>query len=383
VSSAITAGRDEPGTVVMYWNDDCLRHDTGAGLFEVGPHPWLALSEAHPETPARLLNIRSVLTSAPIASQLSWATPVPAEVAELELFHTTAHIGRVHELCNGPGVNHVVGPTYVGPGSWPAILAAAGCALAAAAAAASAGGIHYCLIRPPGHHAAPDRADGYCLVNNAALAVRRAQQLGVARIAVIDIDAHHGNGTQAGFYSDPNVLTISVHMNHQHWGDGEHPEDGTMAEQGAGPGLGANLNIALPYGSGDKAYEAIFQQVIAPAVIRFGPELIVLVSGQDANQFDPNGRMCLTMQGYHTIGAMIRDLLASLGGAPLVATQEGGYAPTYIGFCVLGLITGLLGTPIGCADPLAFLPDWPNGVDDVIASVRSHPLLSEVERADG
>jgi acetoin utilization deacetylase AcuC-like enzyme len=214
----------------------------------------------------------------------------------------------------------------------------------------------YALVRPPGHHAGPARTDGFCVFNNTALAAAHCRLAGARRVAVIDIDVHHGNGTQAGFYADRDVLTVSIHMDHRSWGSA-HPELGVAAELGSGAAAGTNVNVALPFGCGDRAYAAAFGRVVEPVVERFAPDVLVCAAGFDANQFDPTGRQCVTMSGFHDLGAGIRRLADRVCEGRVVLCQEGGYAQTYTGFCAYAFLSGLLGEALVLDDPLAYLPD--------------------------
>lgn len=170
------------------------------------------------------------------------------------------------------------------PGSWEAALLAAGTTLSAMQHILdSHSKIAYALVRPPGHHSQPTQADGYCFLNNAALAVKLALDSGrCSRVAVVDIDVHYGNGTAEGFYRSDKVLTVSLHMNHGSWGS-SHPQRGSVDELGEGVGLGYNLNVPLPNGTGDKGYECAVNELVVPAVRRFGPDMVVLVVGQDSS----------------------------------------------------------------------------------------------------
>jgi len=198
-------------------------------------------------------------------------------------------------------------------------------------------------VRPPGHHALPDRGMGFCTFNNVAIAVRAVQRShGVERIAIVDWDVHHGNGTQAIFYEDPNVLTISVHQ------DRCYPIDsGAADERGTGAGIGANLNIPLPAGSGHGAYVAAFERVVVPALQRFSPELVVVASGFDASAYDPLGRMLLHSDSYR---ALTERLLEATGGR-LAAIHEGGYSEFYVPFCGLAVVETLAGRRTEVEDP--------------------------------
>jgi acetoin utilization deacetylase AcuC-like enzyme len=173
----------------------------------------------------------------------------------------------------------------------------------------------------------------------------------------VDWDVHHGNGTQACFYERDDVLTISVHMRHGSWGP-SHPETGSPAESGAGRGAGHNVNVELRPGSGDGAYAEAFGRVVTPVLERYRPDAIVGASGQDASAFDGNGRMNVTMDGFHAIGKTLRES-ADRSGAKLVLVQEGGYARTYAAYCLHATLEGVLGTERLLGDPIAFMPDGP------------------------
>jgi acetoin utilization deacetylase AcuC-like enzyme len=182
---------------------------------------------------------------------------------------------------------------------------------------------------------------------------------------VIDWDVHHGNGTQQGYYGDPDVLTISLHMDHRAWGP-SHLQTGEPEEVGEADAVGTNLNIALPLGSGDASYLCAFDRLVAPVVEEFAPELIVVACGQDANQFDPNGRNCVTMRGFHDLGQRARELSDRCCESRLALVQEGGYALSYAALCLHATLAGVLGEPLGMEDPLAYLPEPEEGIEDRI-----------------
>ena len=181
------------------------------------------------------------------------------------------------------GGKMICGGTFLNPGSWEAALLAAGTTLSAMKYVLDGHGkIAYALVRPPGHHAQPTQADGYCFLNNAGLAVHLALNSGCGKVAVIDIDVHYGNGTAEGFYQSDKVLTISLHMNHGSWGP-SHPQNGSINELGEEDGFGYNLNISLPNGTGDRGYENAFSELVVPAIQKFEPDMMVLVIGQDSS----------------------------------------------------------------------------------------------------
>jgi len=174
-------------------------------------------------------------------------------------------------------------------------------------------------------------------------------------VAIVDWDVHHGNGTQAIFYDRADVLTVSLHMRHGSWGP-SHPETGAVDERGVGAGVGANINVELPLGTGDGGYLQSFDRVVAPALERFAPDVVIGACGQDASQFDPNGRQAVSCDGFHAIGGRMAELADRHGGGRLLLVQEGGYAPTYAALCLEATLLGVLGMQPQ-PDPLAFLPD--------------------------
>jgi acetoin utilization deacetylase AcuC-like enzyme len=218
----------------------------------------------------------------------------------------------------------------IGPGTWEACLAAAGTALAAAAEAAK-GGSAYALCRPPGHHAYPARAGGHCYVNNAALAARALRRAGAARVAVVDIDSHHGNGTQGVFWEEGEVLTVSVHADPARY----YPwYVGHAGERGAGAGEGRNLNLPLPIGSDDGAWlEAIRHG--AEAARRFGAEALVVPLGFDASEDEPLAALKVTPDGFARAGAALAGLRL-----PTAITQEGGYNVDLLGTLLARFLAG-------------------------------------------
>jgi acetoin utilization deacetylase AcuC-like enzyme len=359
----------------VYWHDEALVHDTGAGMFDQGPTPLIEVSELHPENPERIRNIRSMLRNGPIASRLEWHDGRYATREELELIHAPAYIDSIEAACAGaPAI--LTQSTPVVPASWGAALGSAGTALAATEAVL-AGECEqaYALVRPPGHHAQPAQADGYCLFSNAALCAELARRRGIHRVAVVDWDVHHGNGTQECFWTRPDVVTISFHMRHGSWGP-HHPQTGAPDELGEGDGTGRNINIELPVGTGDEGYRRAWSRVVEPLLGAFDPGLLVIACGQDASQYDPNGRMCVSMKGFRDLAAAARRLAEKHCDGRLVLVQEGGYGRTYSAFCMHATLEGVLGTGPLLDDPLAYLPDdldrGDAAIDAVLAAVGPH-----------
>jgi acetoin utilization deacetylase AcuC-like enzyme len=269
--------------------------------------------------------------------------------------HDEAYVERVRE--QSEGVGGVAGSeTPFGRGSYEIALLAAGGAIAAVDAVVE-GRVDnaYALVRPPGHHALADTGLGFCIFANVAVAVRDAQaRHGIERIAIVDWDVHHGNGTQAAFWDDPSVLAVSIHQ------DGGYPPDsGGVHERGGAAAEGATVNIPLPPGSGSGAYLAAFDRVVIPALDRFEPQLIVVASGFDAGGLDPIGRMLLPAATFGELTLCIRDAAERHCGGRLVLSHEGGYSSGHVPFCGLAVVEALSGLSAGIEDPFAFLADVP------------------------
>jgi acetoin utilization deacetylase AcuC-like enzyme len=314
----------------------------------------MEIDEPHPETAERIINIRSILQLGDINGQIDWGDGRRATQDEVARFHTQAYIDEVIAAEKNAPVRLDGSGTVVNKGSVDAAFAAAGTTLGALDAVLAARHVAaYALVRPPGHHAARAMADGNCIFNNLAIAVESALTAGCGKVAVIDWDVHHGNGTQSGFYDRADVMTISMHMPLGAWGP-NHPELGTVDEIGVGDGRGLNFNIPLPYGTGDQAYAQAMKELVCPAVRKFKPDLIVVACGQDANQFDSNGRNLLSMIGFRALGTAARELAADLCNGRLLLCQEGGYAITYTGFCMYAVAEGILGISEPMQDPLAY-----------------------------
>jgi len=243
----------------------------------------------------------------------------PATDAELGLVHTPDHVARV---AASAGRAHVVfdPDTATSPGSNDAARLAAG-ALLVLCDAVVAGEVRngVALVRPPGHHAERERAMGFCLFNNVAIAAAWLRQRGVGRIAIIDWDLHHGNGTQHAFEADPDVLYVSTHQYPY------YPGTGAAAEVGVGVGAGRTLNVPFPAGFGDAEYGHAFREVVAPIVRQFGPDFVLVSAGFDADHRDPLGGMELTPAGFGAMACACVALAEESAGGRLAAVLEGGY----------------------------------------------------------
>jgi len=321
-------------------------HDTGSGAGFSSSNIYMQ-PDRHPEAPDTKRRILGLLEVSGLADHLVRIKPRSAERGELKYFHSDAYIDTVRDLSKAYG-GEFGDSVSIGAGSYEiALLAAGGCIAAVDAVLEGRVQNAYALVRPPGHHAEADRGRGFCIFGNAVLLVRHAQRVhGVGRIAVVDWDVHHGNGTESAFIVDPSVLTLSIHQ------DRCYPVDsGGMSVTGLGEGAGTNVNIPLPPGSGHGAYLAAFDRVVLPALHRFRPELIVVASGLDASALDPLGRMMCTSDTYRAMACRIVGAAQSLCAGRLVATHEGGYSNAYVPFCGLALLEEFSGLRTEVADP--------------------------------
>jgi acetoin utilization deacetylase AcuC-like enzyme len=237
----------------------------------------------------------------------------------LTAVHPEAHVRAVREMSEGGG-GAFDPDTVASAGSFGAALHSAGaaCALAEALVAGDAP-FGFCGLRPPGHHAEPARAMGFCLFNNVAVAARHAlDTLGLERVFVLDWDVHHGNGTNDIFHSDPAVLFASIHQSPLYPGTGE------LTDVGSGDGEGYSLNLPVPPGSGESTWLALIEHVVAPAVRAYGPQLILVSAGFDAHRDDPLADCRLETESFAAMALQVRALGAELG-APVGAVLEGGY----------------------------------------------------------
>jgi acetoin utilization deacetylase AcuC-like enzyme len=332
-------------------------------------HTW----HGHVEQAARLQAVRAALAASGLDRSLTRLAVRPATDAALEAVHTPTLLRRVRQLASYGG-GQFDSDTYVTADSWDVAALAAGAAVGAVEAVAGEGaGSAFALVRPPGHHATPDRAMGFCLVNNIAVAARAAvQRLGLRRVAIVDYDVHHGNGTQDIFYDDPAVLFVSSHA------APFYPGTGAAAEFG-GPGArGATLNIPMPFGAGDRSYAAVFAELVAPALRRFQPELILVSAGYDAHWSDPLGPMVLSAEGYNALTSSLIALADELCDGKIVLVLEGGYNLDALGACVVSSLRLLAGRdpgrdPIGAVDA----PEPLDQIERIVAALRArHPLFS-------
>lgn len=274
----------------------------------------------HPECPERLRSVHEAIAER--EGEIERIAARPAEDDELLLAHGLEHLARVRAaVARAP--SRLDPDTYVCAESLATARLAAGAAIDLCRAVAR-GDLHggFAAVRPPGHHAEPARAMGFCLFNNVAIAARALRSSErLDRILIVDWDVHHGNGTQALFEDDPSVLFFSTHQFPFYPGTGDAPE------AGRGRGEGETVNVPLPAGCSDPEYVGVFQRLLVPVALRFRPEMILVSAGFDAHRADPLASMEITASGFSAMASIVRALADELCGGRLAMVLEGGYAP--------------------------------------------------------
>ncbi|WP_438955360.1 class II histone deacetylase [Cognatiyoonia sp.] len=333
----------------FFYDERCFWHGSGnyAGLLPVGglvqPSETAGLPES-PETKRRLVNLLRVTG---LAHDLAMQGAEVATRADLDRVHPAAYLDEFQRLSDDKG-GELGRRTPFGPGGFE--IAALSAGLSKAALASVLKGDHknaYALARPPGHHCLPDYPNGFCLLNNIAIAIEAAKAAGLAqRFAVLDWDVHHGNGTEAIFYDRDDVLTVSIHQ------DRNYPMDtGAFADRGEGAGLGGNLNIPLPPGAGHKGYLEAMEKLALPEIRAFQPDVLIIACGFDAGANDPLGRMLATQETFAAMSDQVMALADEVCGGRLMMSHEGGYSENYVPFCGHAVLQRMSGSAIHVADP--------------------------------
>ncbi len=311
-----------------------LKHDTGQ----------------HVENARRLEAVISHLEQTQLKQQLTLIKPRAASAEEISLVHHNQYISHIRDVAQrGGGWLDV--DTVMSPDSYQAAIYAAGGAIRASEAVMNGEvGSAFALVRPPGHHATSQRAMGFCLFNNVAIAAKYAlAEYKLDRVIIIDFDVHHGNGTQAAFYDNPQVLYVSTHQHPFYPGTGE------IEETGSGAGKGTTINILLPAGCGDAEYLQAFEQIIVPAARRFNPQFIMVSAGYDFHWADEIALMQVSTNGFAQMVRIIKGLADELCSGRLVFSLEGGYHLQALAYSVKATFDVLLGNA-NIEDPLGQPP---------------------------
>ena len=305
-----------------------LLHDPGA---------W------HPERPDRLKAMHRALEQADLLELLVLLKPDYAPLKWVERLHTPDYIKRFKEACERGRHTFMAQDCGICRDSYQtALLAVGGVMLAVEAVMGGQVDNAFCAVRPPGHHAERDRAMGFCFFNNVAIgAVYALEHFGLERVAIIDGDVHHGNGTQHVLEADPRVFYVSLHEDPQHC----YPGTGYRREEGKGPGQGFTLNLPLSPHSDDHDYLTALKKEALPRLQAFAPQFVFISAGFDAHVNDPLAHMSLTREGYREMGQLLLDLAQETTGGRLVTVLEGGYNLEVLEECVEDHVRLLMGIP--------------------------------------
>lgn len=335
--------------VGFFWDERCFWHGGGnyALTAPVGGfvQPGGGLPE-NPETKRRLLNLLHV---SGMAERLELQGAEPANKDALLRVHPESYLTEFEQM-SAAGGGEIGLRAPFGPDGYAQACVSAGLACGAVMAVLK-GEVEtaYALSRPPGHHCLPDWANGFCLLNNIAIAVEAARAEGLARrVFVLDWDVHHGNGTEHIYYEDPDVYTLSLHQ------ERNYPLDtGDYTDRGRGDGLYSNLNIPLPPGTGHAGYLMALERFVLPEIERFAPDVVIVASGYDASAMDPLGRMLATAETFGAMTRRVKDVADKVCGGRLVLVHEGGYSEMHVPFCGHAVLEQLVKDAPQAPDPLA------------------------------
>jgi acetoin utilization deacetylase AcuC-like enzyme len=335
-------------------------------------HPRYAEHDypGHPENAKRIRAVWQGLDESGLAARMQSLRAQPADHESVLAVHTPEYLEMLSRVSESTRITFLDADTYAGPDALSIALLSAGGVLGVVDAVVSGAADNgLAAVRPPGHHALGDRAMGFCLLGNVAIAARFAQrQYGMERVMIVDYDVHHGNGTEAMFYDDPTVLYISTHQYPF------YPATGAARDTGTGRGEGYTVNIPLPAGSGDTSYARAFEQIVWKAAARFEPQLVLVSVGFDAYWADPLAEMQLTLSGYSHLASEVIRMAQQLCDGKVVFVLEGGYDLDALRFGVGNIARTLLGE--AAIDPLGtpILRDEPDIADVVSAITTIHGI---------
>ncbi|KMW59507.1 Deacetylase [Candidatus Rhodobacter oscarellae] len=332
----------------FFWDERCFWHGGGNYAFTlpvgglVQPLPG-GLPE-NPETKRRLKNLMDVTG---LTAELNAQTAPEASWEDLSRVHPEAFLQEFKQISDAGGGELGMRTPFAAGGFEIAALSAGLAKAALFHVLEGKSRNAYALSRPPGHHCLPDFPNGFCLLANLAIAIRAARAAGLAqRVAVIDWDVHHGNGTEAIFIEDPDALTISLHQ------EKNYPIDtGDADVRGEGAGTGANINIPLPPGAGHATYLEAMERIALPALRRFQPEIIIIACGFDAALIDPLSRMLATSETFRLMTRQVMQAADDLCDGRLMMAHEGGYSEVYVPFCGHAVLQEMSGSAIDAGDP--------------------------------
>lgn len=325
--------------------------------------------QGHPEFAGRLQAITALLEEKSIPARMHAIQPEPATDEQIQRIHTNDYLKLLAWTTTQNGMM-LGSDTYALPESYDAAKLSAGAAIAGVESVLSSTAEHkvqnaLVVTRPPGHHAVRDMGMGFCLLANVAIAIEQARHVhGLTRIAVVDYDVHHGNGTQDIFYGDSGVLFISTHR------FPHYPGSGRVEESGTGAGKGYTINLPFPAAVGDTGYRDGFMQVVIPALQRYQPELIIVSAGMDAHWDDPLSGMGLSLTGYAALNDMLMTAARELCDGRIVFVQEGGYNLQTLSYGFLNIAYALIGDST-VSDPVGLFPGHEPDVSRLLKEIRT------------
>jgi acetoin utilization deacetylase AcuC-like enzyme len=335
----------------FFWDERCFWHSGGSYAFlaPVGGLVQPLAAGGLPESPETKRRLKNLLEVTGLIRDLAVSSAAPASDEELRRVHPEEYLREFKRLSDAGG-GELGERTPFGRGGYE--LAALSAGLAVEGLRSVLSGKHgnaYALSRPPGHHCLPSKPIGFCLLANIAIAIEAAfAEKRAGRLAVVDWDVHHGNGTEAIFYERADVLTISLHQ------ENNYPRDSGAADaRGSGAGQGYNINVPLPPGAGHAIYIHAFERIVLPALSRFRPDAIVVACGYDASGVDPLSRMLATSETFAEMTRMIMSAADDLCGGRLLLVHEGGYSEAHVPFCGHAVIAELAGSSIAATDPFS------------------------------
>ncbi|NNE79256.1 MAG: class II histone deacetylase [Silicimonas sp.] len=336
-------------TTGFFWDEQCFWHSGGNYSFMMPAGGLIQPGGGLPENPETKRRFKNLMDVTGLLYELAASSAPPASEVDLRRIHPAAFLDDFRARSNAGGGETGMRAPY-GQGGYE--IAALSAGLVKSAVFSVLDGTHrnaYALSRPPGHHCLPDWQNGFCLLANVAIAVEAALAEGrVEKVAVLDWDVHHGNGTEAIFYDRADVLTVSIHQ------DRNYPVDtGAFSDRGQDDGEGANLNLPLPPGTGHKGYLAALNRLAIPAIRAFQPDLVVIACGFDAAAFDPLGRMLASVQTFRDMTRDVMNLADDICGGRLAMAHEGGYSETYVPFCGHAVLAQMSGSAIDAPDLFA------------------------------